>query len=259
MKIPLYLLLATLCALAAHAADPILAEDDATDGVYKTGWKTDGGGSGFSDWVFQSAHLATGDSYAGFFIADAAGANPDASAVAIGGKAFGLFANGVSFEVASAFRSLKKPLEIGQTFSFLIKHGDYVKKFADDDPGAASVGITLRSGNESASVDDYNKGARFEFGWYAGKPNYQIYDGETNQDTGIPVTDGGLTVSVTLVTADIYDIEITTLADKKQTTLKGRKLGGQAGGTIDSFCVFDRNGEKNDAFFNGFQVTGKSQ
>jgi len=256
--LPLLIALVT-CSLCAHAADPILAEDDATDGAYKTGWKTDGGGSGFTDWVLQSVHAPSGDSYSGYFIADTAGANADGAAVAIGGKAFGMFANGVSFEVAEAFRGLKKPLAVGQTFSFLMKSGDFVKKFATDDPGAGSVGITLRTGNESASVDDYNKEARFEFGSYAGKPNYQIYDGETTQDSGIPVSDGGVTVSVTLATADTYDLEVTTLADKKKTTLKGRKLGGQAGGAIGSFCIFDRNGEKNDAFFNGFQVTGKSE
>ena len=255
MKTLLFLLPLTFFLLTAHAADPIVAEDDASDGAYKSGWKADGGGSGFSDWAFQVVHADTGDSYAGYYIADATGSNPECSPVAIGGKAFGLYANGVSFEVSEAFRGLKKPVAVGQTFSFLMKSGDFVKKFATDDPGMGSVGITLRTGNASASADDYNKGARFEFGSYAGKPNYQIYDGETNQDTGIPVTDGGITVSVTLVTADAYDIEITTLADKKKTTLKGHKLGGQAGGAIESFCIFDRNGEKNDAFFNGFQVT----
>jgi len=249
------LLFSILLVVSAHAADPILAQDDASDAAYRSGWKTDGGGSGFGNWTFQDFHAQSGDSYAGFYIADSA--NASLGAVAISGKAFGMFANGVSFENATAFRPLNKPLAVGQTFSFLIKHGDFVKKFDKDDSGTGSIGITLRSGNACASVEDYNKGARFEFGAYAGKPNYQIYDGETAQDTGIPLTDGGLTVSVTLVTPDTYDIEVTSLVDRKKTTLKGRKLGGDAGGNIESFCIFDRNGEKNDAFFNGFQITGQ--
>lgn len=245
--------------VVARGDDQIIAEDDASDAAYRTGWKTDGGGSGFGGWVFQSAKVESGDSYSGFFIADSTGMNADAAPIAISGKAFGLFANGVGFETAAAFRPLKKPLAIGKTFSFLIRNGEFVKKFATDDAGTGSVGITLRTGTASASVEDYNKGARFEFGAYADKPNYQIYDGEANHDTGVPMASGGLTVSVTLVTADTYDIEITSLADKKKTTLKGRKLGGTAGGAIESFCIFDRNGEKDDAFFNGFQITEPSK
>ena len=252
------LLISISFAGSLHAAPPILAEDDASDAVYRGGWKSEGGGSGFGSWTFQDVHAQGGDTFSGFFIADSSGANADLGAVAIGGKAFGMFANGVSFEVAEAFRPIKQPLAVGQTFSFLIKNGDIVKKF-DKDEGNGSVGLTLRTGTACGSVDDYNKGARFEFGFYAGKPNYQIYDGETNQDTGVPLTDGGLTVSVTLATPDTYDIEITALVDKKKTTLKGRKLGGKAGDKIESFCIFDRNGEKNDVFFNGFQVTGPGQ
>lgn len=255
MKILTASLLSLLCIFSAHAADQILSQDDASDAVYKDGWKAGGGGNGFGPWVLLNASVSGSQSFAGNYIADTSGANADISGVAIGGKAFGLFANGVGFEVATAFRPLSKPLEVGQTFSFLMKHADFVKKFDQDDPGTGSVGITLRSGSAAASTDDYNKGARFEFGAYAGKPNYQIYDGESAQDTGVPASGSALTVSVTLVTPDTYDIEITTLPDKKQTTLKGRKLGGTAGGTIDGFCIFNRNGEKNDAFFNGFQIT----
>ena len=253
------LLLSMVCAVSSRAADPILAEDDASDAVYRGGWKAEGGGSGFGTWTFQDAHLQGGDSFSGFYIADTSGSNGDLGALAIGGKGFGMFANGVGFEIAEAFRPLKKPLAVGQTFSFLVKHSGFAKKFDKDDPGTGSVGITLRSGTSSASVEDYNKGARFEFGSYGGKPNYQIYDGEVAQDTGIPLVDGGLTVSVTLVTPDTCDVEVTTLADKKKTTLKGRKLGGKPGDAIESFCIFNRNGEKNDAYFNGFQVTGKNQ
>lgn len=256
MKPQLLLLCFALSALSAHAADAIvLAEDDASDPAYKSEWKAEGGGTGFAEWTFKTAQGASGESHAGFFIAETA-RNPDMKPVAIRDKAFGFFANGAGFEIAAAFRPLKKPLAVGQTFSFLFETGEFAKKFDQDDAAPGSVGVTLRSGNAAAGVEDYNKDARLEFGSYAGKPNYQIFDGETTQDTGVPLTSGGLTVSITLATADTYDVEITTLADKKKTTLKGRKLGGTAGAKIESFCLFNRNWEKNDAFFNGLQITG---
>ena len=256
MKTILSFLLSALCAISATAADHmILAEDDASDAAYKDGWKNDAGGIGFGSWTFQTLATPNTQSYAGTFIADPAH-NGDLKGVALHDKAFGLFANGIAFEIADAFRSFKKPLAVGQTFSILIGHGELVKKFEQDDPAPGSIGFTLRTGTASGAVEDYNKGARFEFGCYADKKTYQIYDGEEQHDTGIPLTSGGLSISVTLVTPDTYDLEVTTLATKGKTTLSGRKLGGEAAGKVESFCIFNRNGEKDDAFFNGFQVTG---
>ena len=146
---------------------------------------------------------------------------------------------------------------MGQTFSFLIEHGAIQKKSAQDDPATGAIGLTLRGGSAAGEVGDYNKGARFEFGCYEGRATYWIYDGSADRDTGIPVSDAGLSVSFTLVTLDTYDLEVTALADKKTATLKGRKLGGEAGAKIESFCVFDRDGERFDAYFNGFQVAGE--
>lgn len=105
-------------------------------------------------------------------------------------------------------------------------------------------------------MDDYKSGARVEFSAVAGKKNYQAVDGGSDADTGVPVTDSGVSVSITLTDADTYDLEITTLGDKKTTTLKGRKLAGSSGGSIESFCITNRNGEKSDGFFNGFQIIG---
>lgn len=249
-------LILILCAAAARGGEQrILAEDDASSSEYKAGWKTAGGGTGLRDWTFQTLKAAGSEAHAGFYVAEAGKA--DLKGAAIRGKAFGLFANGVGFEAASAFRSFKKPLAIGQTFSFLMEHGEIVKKFAKDDPATGSIGITLRTGNASEKAGDYNKGARFEFGCYEGAKTYRIFDGEAAHDTGVPLTGGGLSVSLTLLAADMYDIEITSLADKKTTKLSTRKLGGAAGGKIESLCIFNRDGERSDAFFNGFQITGE--
>ena len=128
------------------------------------------------------------------------------------------------------------------------------QKGAQDNPGAGAVGLTLRNGTAADGPDDYNKGARFEIINLKGQGNYQIYDGDTGHDTGVAYSDKGITVKLTLTSADTYDLEITRLADNKTAKLSGRRLGGS--GTVDSFCIFDRNGEKADAFFNNLLVSG---
>ncbi len=251
--------LAMLSSISGGAADRlVLAEDDATALSYKDGWSTEGGGTGFDDWTFRTAHVEGAESHAGFFLGEPK-RNSDMKGAAVRGKAFGLYANGVGFEVAEAFRPLKKPLGAGMTFSFLMAHGDIIKKFEKDDPSEGSIGITLRTGNTAGAIDDYTRGARFEFGWYEGKKTYQIYDGGSEHDTGIPLSTGGLSVSFTLLSPDSYELEVTNLADGKTTTLKNRKLRGASAAPIESFCIFNRDGEKFDAFFNGFQITGESE
>ncbi len=250
------LLLFTVISLPLAAKEQVpTADDNASQGAYDGGWG-DGknGGKGFGSWTIKSASVSGAESHAGAFIADTE-ANADLVGVSINKKAFGLFANGVGFEQAVAFRGFDKPLKPGMSFSFLMKHGEIVKKFETDDPAPGSSGVTLRTGNANGGCDDYNRGARFEFGVYEGQGNYQIYDGEKKQDTGIPTSDGGLSVTFSLVTADTYDLEVTKLDGKKTVTLKGRKLGGAAGAVLESFCIFNRDGEKNDAFFNGFQIS----
>jgi hypothetical protein len=240
-------------------ADPaVIASDDATQAAYSSTWVGDTcGGNGFGKWVLLNVEKPESQSHAGFFIADTHN-NPELSGAASGDKAFGLFANGPEFENATAFRTFSQPLGVGDSFSLTLQHGELVKKGTYDDNGASAVGLTLRSGAQSAGVDDYNKGARFEFGVYKDNATYLIYDGESNNNSGIPVADGGLKLTFKLVTADTYDLTVTTLKDNKTTTLSGRKLGGTAGGTLDSFCIFDRNGEKSDVYFNSLQVSKDS-
>ena len=245
-----------LSAASAHAKELVSAPaDDASQSAYATGWNVSGGENGFGDWKFQESHGAA-DSYAGHFIADKT-ANPEIGPIASNGKAFGLFANGSEFEAVTASRFLLTALKAGSAFSFQMLNLAIEQKGPKDDPGAGSVGLTLRNGNAADSPDDYNKGSRFELVNLKGQANYQVYDGEATHDTGVAFSDQGITVTVTLTGADTYDLEITRLADKKSTKLSGRKFGGS--GAIESFCIFDRNGEKADGFFNNFQLRAKGK
>jgi len=140
---------------------------------------------------------------------------------------------------------------------FLMDNGPFEKKFDKDDPTPGSIGVVLRTSNANDSVADYNKDATFEFGYYQGKSNYQINDGNDKSDSGVAFVDSGIAVSVILKGVDTYDLEIQTLADKKITTLLNRKL--KSSSPIQSMALFNRNVEKNDAFFNQLQVTRESK
>ena len=101
-------IVALLCAASVHVnAAAAEVKDDASQSTYNGGWNEPGGGNGFGDWKFQENHGAT-DSFAGHFLADT-GTNPEMSPVASGSKAFGLYANGPEFEVATASHAPSLP------------------------------------------------------------------------------------------------------------------------------------------------------
>lgn len=243
----------SLCAAAYGGEATPVAQDDAGQQAYSAGWSNgSNGGGGFAAWNFQTL-TGSGNSNAGFYIATASD-HPDLKGAAKDGKAFGLYANGISFESAVGFRPFSTSVAVGQSVSVMLQTGVFERKFDTDSDATGSVGITLRTGTAGSTIEDYNKGSRFEFGTYVGVVDYQIYDGQDDHDTGVLFDDGGVKLKFTLTGPDTYDLEITTLADQKTKTLTGRKLAGPAGGTIDSLCIFDRNWEKNDAYFNELEV-----
>jgi hypothetical protein len=242
-----------------RAENTVIAEDDASQSAYGSGWdNTKNGGNGFGNWTL-TIEGNDSDRHSGFFLASTKD-NSDLNGIAKEGKAFGVYANGSGFEQAVGYRNFEKPLQVGDSFSLMMENGQLEKKFDKDDPTPGSIGVVLRSGTASSSVADYNKDALFEFGCYQGKPNYQIYDGSgaDKTDSGVPFTDSGVSVTVTITGTDTYDLEIQTMSDKKITKLPGRKFSNN-GGAIQSMVIFDRNGEKYDAFFNQFQVTRASK
>ena len=248
----------TVGVLGASAESVVIAEDDASNAAYNGQWdNTKNGGSGFGNWTLTTEGNDN-ERHAGFYIATTKN-NPDLNNIAKNDKAFGLFANGPGFEQAIGYRAFERPLKPGDSFSFMMQNGPFEKKFDRDDPTPGSVGVVLRTSNANSSVADYNKDAVFEFGYYSGKDSYQIYDGTgpDKADSGVPFTESGLSVTITVTGTDTYDMEIQTLSDKKLIKLPGRKFS--AAGSIQSFAVFDRNGEKNDAYFNQFQVARESR
>ena len=240
-----------LLATTVHSEPTNIAEDDASKSEYGGSWDSGkNGGTGFGSWTMTSEGNDA-DRHSGFFIAST-DTNKDLNNIAKDGKAFGMFANGSGFEQAVAYRSFIKPLAVGDSFSFMLENGRFEKKFDKDESGGGAVGLVLRTGNATSAPTDYNSGAMFEFGFYQGTDNYQIYDGSKPSDSGVAFTDSGVTVTVTVTGSDSYDLEIQTMSDKKLTKLPGRKF--ISSGEIESMAVFDRNAEKNDVYFNQFQV-----
>lgn len=241
---------------AAHAADRVnVAEDEASHSAYNGGW---GGGKnsglGFGAWILQVRGGGASDSHAGFYVADA-GTQSDLDKSANHGKALGMYANGVDHEASVGFRTLNQPLQPGDAFSLLMECEDFVTKYERDDEKPGVIGFALRTGAASESWDEYEVGARMRFGFEQGEANYQVHDGEESTDTGVPMSSAGVAVSVLMITPDTYDLEITNLETGETTKLPGRKLAGETGKPIESFAIYNIDGERQDAYFNGFQVS----
>ena len=236
----------------------IISQDDAGQDDYKPGWSSGkNGGNGFGKWNLQTQTGGGEHSHAGFYVASTSDKS-DLNGIAEDGKAFGEYANGTAFEAAAAFRPFDRPLRAGQSFSVLMEHGQFVRKWATDSPDPGSCGLTLlKDAGGATSTDDYNKDSRFEFGYLPSEAAYVIYDGDGKKKLDIPFTDAGLAVTISLLTADTYNLEVTVLSSKKTYHFDRRKLAGASGDPIGGFCLFDRNGETFDVFFNGFQVLQK--
>lgn len=243
-----------LCVSAAVASNQVnIGDDDANQGMYGGGWNDGSGGdNGFFPWKMISKSDGEG-SFAGHYLASK-GDHPVVEPITTG-RAFALFANGRAYEESVAFRGIAVPLEPGDNFSFDILHGPFEQKGEEDDAAPGEVGVSYRTGNANGSVDEVNAGARLRFFAREGSPNYLITDSETEFDTGIPITQEALALTVTVVDADTYDLEVINLRDQSRRLLEGRKFGGEPGAKINSLAFFNRNAETHDFFFNKFQLS----
>jgi hypothetical protein len=254
MKRALILALAGTTAVVVAAAKINLAEDDASQGGYNEGWSDGkGGGNGFRPWIVRMK--SDGEpSHSGVFIANAQGDNPGAEPVAVNGKAFGLYANGVGFEETVVYREFLLPLQTNDVFSINIKHGTFERKFENDSPEKGELGVALRSGPAGPSTAEWRSDARMILLVREGENQYRIIDGAGDTESGVDVSDAPLGVSVTVTGDDTYDLELVNLRTQAVKKLPGRKLMGSSGAAISSVAVFNRDGEREDFFFNSLQI-----
>jgi len=230
-----------------------VGEDQANQGMYNGGWNPGSGGdNGFFGWQFAAKADGEG-SFAGHYLGKV-GEKPEAAPITTD-RVFALFANGKSYEESVAFRGISVPLEPGDNFTFEIVHGPFQQKGEKDDPAPSEVGVTYRTGSADGAVSDLETGTRLRFFAREGSSNYLITDSEKEFDTGLPITQAALALTLTLVDADTYDLEVINLKDKSVKLLEGRKFGGEAGAPIQSLAFFNRNAEAHDFFFNNFQLS----
>jgi hypothetical protein len=230
-----------------------VGEDQANQGMYNGGWNVGSGGdNGFFAWKMV-AKADGEESFAGHYLGKVSERSELAPITT--DRVFSLFANGKSYEESVAFRGIAVPLEPGDNFTFEIVHGPFQQKADTDDPAPSEVGVTYRTGNADGAVTDIETGARLRFFAREGAPNYFITDSEEEFDTGIPITQEALALTLTLVDADTYDLEVINLKDNSVKLIEGRKFGGEAGAPIQSLAFFNRNAETHDFSFNNFQLS----
>lgn len=152
-------------------------------------------------------------------------------------EAWGLWAN--SGGVADAVRTFDAALGTGDTFKIDMDNG-WVES-------GGTVGLGLRN-----SADEN----RLEVYFVAGNTNYTVHDNSGARDSGVPFTDEGLHIEVTITGADSYSITIFRLEDGTSATLTGT-LGGTTSTAIDRVRLFNANagsGTERNLFFNNIAI-----
>ncbi|MCX6896712.1 MAG: Ig-like domain-containing protein [Verrucomicrobia bacterium] len=229
----------------------VTAQDDAANAAYAGGWGTGtNGGSGFGPWVLADNNLPASNAYSGFFIGDSG-----VGSVNVSNKSFGLYANGTGYNDAVAYRSFSSALATNQVLTFKFKHGGI------DNDGVA--GFSLRSGanfSQTNDIDTLVANSRFSFFFIGGYIHYSIYDFNFSFDSGIPWTDGGLTIEFAVRTADTYRLVVKN-ADGTVTlaTFDGLPLLGS--GPIDSIACYNLDSGATDyhnVYFNQFKIQSTS-
>lgn len=225
-----------------QAALIAVAADNADN--YNDQWLGNGG-YGFEDWHFI---VAQADGNAGAFLANKAN-NSDLNHAASSpnNKAWGSYANGNSFNQFEAYRGFGENAlnTVGDSFKFSFEHGAIAQ--------GGSVGFSLRNQNIQNNIGDYNQLSRFEFGFVGGGENYSIWDGYNGQiDTGVAFTDDGLNVNFTLLTSNIYQLDIFNANGAQFIKSMNGTLSGN--GSLDSIAFYNRNAEFANVYANNLAI-----
>lgn len=218
-----------------------VASDNADN--YGNAWSGNGG-FGFSPWDFI---VDPASGFAGGFLANKTN-NLDLNNAASSpnNKAWGSYANGNGFNQFEAYRGFgsNSLSNSGDSFQLSFEHGGIVN--------GGSVGFVLRNQNIHNAIGDYGQQSRFEFGFMGSGNNYMLYDNYGAIDTGIKFTDAGLNLTLTLLSADQYQLDIfnangNVLLQSRNGILKGS-------GSINSVALYNRDAGSN-AYFNNLTIT----
>ena len=224
--------------------------DDASQPAYAGGWfYGNNGGTGFGPWTFTGIGPINSQ-WNGFYIGSSTNnGGGEGPGIDVNGVSWGIYANNGNY--ATAYRSFAySPLQVGQSFSLSMDNG-----YIDN---GRYVGFVLRNGNATDGPLDYTTGWRFQFVFFGGGSDYQIYDNAGQSDSGIFFTDTGLRFVFTLTTADTYSLQV--IGNSSGTTnFYSGTLNGTPGSTINSIAIFNFSAGASpaqDCFFNSFKITG---
>ena len=238
-----HILAASLLALAFNSQASLItvAADSANN--YGNQWSGNGG-TGFDEWNFIT-DSANGS--AGGFLANKSTQN-DLNHIASNpsDNAWGSYANGDGFNQFEAYRGFagNSLTQSGDTFNVSFEHGGITQ--------GGSVGFVLRNQNIHNSIGDYNQKSRFEFGFIGGGQHYSIFDGQGVIDTGINYTDAGLNITFSLLSADLYQLDIFNAFDNSFVQSRNGSLMGS--GNIDSVSLYNRDAGNDNAYFNSLSI-----
>ncbi|WP_191963368.1 YDG domain-containing protein [Flavobacterium luteum] len=200
------------CTPVTSATSTITLKDVSTSSaaasLYATNW-TDGQDDtrpGLGPWIMSPS---TNNAFAGFFIGSSnlndAG-TPSLPNINTSSRAWGMYSN--TSNTASAVRAITNTLYIGQSISFSL------------DSGSIKNGGTVGMGLQNASSENL-----MELYFVGGQSNYTLNDGtNTNTDTGVPFTRGGIEVVITLVSSSSYNITIIRKNDGSSYSFTSRSL-----------------------------------
>ncbi|MGL1959388.1 MAG: PEP-CTERM sorting domain-containing protein [Colwellia sp.] len=232
-------------AFNSHASLITLASDNANN--YGDQWLGNGG-FGFDAWEFI---IDQADGNSGNFLASKS-SNDDLNHIASNpsNKSWGAYANGDGFNQFEAYRSFSNNSlnQVGDIFQLSFEHGDIIN--------GGSVGFVLRNENIHDTIGDYNQQSRFEFGFIGGGQHYSIFDGQGVIDTGIDYTDAGLNLTFTLLSENLYQLDIYNAFDDSLIQSRNGNLKGS--GSIDSVALYNRDAEHANAYFNSMSINYES-
>lgn len=226
------------------AAASLRAEDIASNGAYNDGWQAgDNGGYGFFPWRFFPQGNGN------FFIGDSStnGIAPSGHVNTVGEElgntdpeSFGLGA-AIFPDSASAARYFL-PLQVGESFSIRFDNGTVAG-------GGGETSFIL--GTTTSTPLGPGLDGVLRFGLFNGVSTYRVIEGSggttVTRSTGVPATDDGIAVVVTLTGPSTYALSINGAS----------VTSGQLSGVIDQVAILNQRagaGPGGNLFFNSLAI-----
>lgn len=194
--------------------------------------------SGFEDWIFEGSGNFIGHSTSNGNGIDINNDNDISTVTSLGvitQFSYGLRAN---LSPSAMIRAFSSDLEVGDTFNIKMDNGF-------NDGGIAA--FQLRNSSDESLLN-------FRIS-VTGVANYQIID-DGVVDTGIPITYGGLAISITLTAVNSYVMEVTVLETGLIYNYFGNLRTRPGGQSINNVRMFNTQGGgiSENVFFNNLEI-----